>query len=269
MRVIIFGANGMLGTYLTKYLKNKRFVVPFGKNELDLVVENEHYILNFLKSHVDENDVIINAAGLIPQRNPSITNMIKVNSIFPHILARFKEEVGCEVIHITTDCVFDGKGEGEYLESEPHDCDDVYGKSKSLGENDALTMIRTSIIGEEKNNKLSLLEWVRSHKNGDEIDGYGNHYWNGVTCLELSKTIYEMIKKKIFWKGVRHMHTPDYGISKYTLVEIINEIYGLGLKIKLKNVEQHCNRTLRSLYVGGNSKKGIKEQIKELKEFKI
>jgi len=256
----------MLGTYLTEYLKDKYTVVPLTRKHLDLT-EDEDNIWKFLKANVNKDDIIINSAGMIPQRSPQIIDMIKVNSIFPNILARFKKEVGCEVIHITTDCVFNGRGEGEYLEDEPHNCEDVYGKSKSLGENDTLTMIRTSIIGEEKNNKKSLLEWVRGHEKGDEIFGYGDHFWNGITCLELSKIIDKIIKSKNFWNGVRHIHSPSF-VSKYVIVRMINDIYKLGLEVRLKRTKT-CDRTLSSISADIKVEKEIREQIKELKEFKI
>jgi dTDP-4-dehydrorhamnose reductase len=116
-------------------------------------------------------------------------------------------DLECNVIHITTDCVFSGRG-GRYDENSLHDCLDDYGKSKSLGENQNLTIIRTSIIGEEKTNKKSLLEWVKSQKN-NLIFGYTNHFWNGVTCLEMSKFIFTLIKEQNYWKGVQHVYSPD------------------------------------------------------------
>ena len=77
---------------------------------------------------------------------------------------------------------------------------------------------------EESKNKLSLLEWVKSNKNM-EIKGFKNHLWNGVTCLQLSKLIFNFIKNNINWSGVRHIFSNQ--VSKYELVKYINEIYEL------------------------------------------
>ena len=106
-------------------------------------------------------------------------------------LAKIKKEHNCQVVHISTDCVFNGK-KGNYNEEDDHDCLDVYGKTKSLGENPDLTIIRTSIIGEEITNKRSLVEWVKSNTS-KEINGFIKHFWNGVTCLQLAKIIYKII----------------------------------------------------------------------------
>lgn len=261
MKVFIFGSSGMLGTYLVEYLKNNFNVVPITRNEFDLLSD-----FNLLKEKYKFNssDIIINAAGIIKQRNFSCEELITVNSLFPHFLSHLKDEYSCEVIHITTDCVFSGK-DGGYNEDALHDCTDDYGKSKSLGENNNLTIIRTSIIGEELRNKKSLLEWIRSKSNLN-ISGYINHFWNGVTCLELSKQIETIIFNNSYWKGVKHYHSYDI-VSKYQLVSFINEIYKLNNTIT-PIIEKYCDRTLTSKF-DCPIKKTIKEQILEMKNFTI
>jgi dTDP-4-dehydrorhamnose reductase len=169
------------------------------------------------------------------------------------------------VIHITTDCVFSGK-EGGYDEKSPHDCLDDYGKSKSIGENQDNTNIRTSIIGEELSNKKSLIEWVKSNAN-KSINGYSNHLWNGVTCLELCIFIDKIISDKLFWKGTKHIHSPNT-VSKYELVTMINDIYNLNLSINKVETNENCFRNLSSKYIT-NISKDIYTQIKEQKEYEI
>ena len=156
MKIIIFGSNGMLGNYFKEYFLPKYEVCALTRNDVDLGNINESDLLDFLRTKVSKGDVILNAAGIIKQReNHDKLNMIMLNSVFPHILAKFKDEVDCKVIHITTDCVFSGLV-GGYNENAAHDCLDDYGKSKSLGENENITNIRTSIIGEEKQNKKKI-----------------------------------------------------------------------------------------------------------------
>jgi UDP-N-acetylglucosamine 2-epimerase len=154
------------------------------------------------------------------------------------------------MIHITTDCVFSGKKEninkhkkGCYNENDIHDAETVYGQSKSHGEPNDCTIIRTSIIGEENNNKLSLLEWIIS-QNNKTIDGFTNNLWNGVTCYQLAKIMYEIIDKELYWIGVRHIFSPNI-VSKYDLCRDIIDIYGLQIKLTPKETD-FCDRTLIS-----------------------
>jgi dTDP-4-dehydrorhamnose reductase len=148
------------------------------------------------------------------------------------------------MIHITTDCVFSGK-HGNYNENAIHDEINDYGMSKSLGELCKATIIRTSIIGEELMNKRSLLEWVKSNQ-GKEINGFTQHFWNGVTCLQLAEIIYKIIKDELYWEGVRHIFSPK-SVSKYELINMINEVYNLNITV-IPQETQKIDKTLKTIY---------------------
>ncbi len=257
----------MLGNYMSFYLKKmyNHIIIPITRNDCD--INNINDIKEYLiKKNIQENDLVINCIGIIPQRNNDKYLFYKINSIFPIILSYLCNEFKCRMIHFTTDCVFDGTI-GNYNENSPHTETNDYGISKSLGENCDATIIRTSIIGEEEYNKKSLLEWVRSNKNGT-IDGYNNHYWNGLTCLELAKVVEYMINNNIFWKGVRHIFSPNI-LSKCELVNMINEIYLLNIKINISNTNNNINKTLSSIYEPFYKIKNLEDQIKELYNFKM
>lgn len=234
----------MLGSTLKEYfLSNKFKIETLDRIELDLstcgVLELEESVTK------KECDILINCAGLIKQRkNVTTSDFVAVNSLLPHRLSGVCKKQNIKMIHITTDCVFSGK-EGGYDEDSMHDVFDDYGKSKSMGEPKDCTVIRTSIIGEEKNNNLSLLEWVKSNRGGN-ISGFKNHIWNGVTCLQLGKIINNIIKDDYFWKGVRHVFSPE--LNKHQLVSIINEIYDLNIIIKPENASTSIDRTLSTKF---------------------
>jgi dTDP-4-dehydrorhamnose reductase len=260
--ILIFGSTGMLGAYMKSYLqKNNSFnIITLNRIDYDIYNDDEEKLINILNNY--KIDVMINCAGIIKQRNYNIMELIKVNSYFPHLLTNYCEKNNIKFIHISTDCVFNGNT-GLYNEESIHDCIDEYGKSKSLGENSKATIIRTSIIGYEKNNKLSLLEWVLKNKN-NTIFGFTNHLWNGLTCLELSKYIEQMILNDIFWNGVKHIHSND--INKYDLIKEINDIFDLNITIVAKE-SYPCYRNLRSIHENKIKILSIQEQLKELKIY--
>jgi dTDP-4-dehydrorhamnose reductase len=152
--------------------------------------------------------------------------------------------------------VFDGL-RGSYSESDNHDSTDSYGITKSFGEPEESTVIRTSIIGEELRNFSSLLEWVKSSKD-TEVNGYTNHIWNGITCLQFAKICKDIINDKIFWRGVKHITSPNT-INKYDLVSLISDIYKLNIKVIPYKTEDKCDRSLISI------RKDIVFEIPELK----
>lgn len=262
MKILVLGSEGMLGRYLINYFEDKFDCIGFNREILDLTSDRKT-ILSQLSQLVKKGDLIINSAGIIKQRNYDIVEMISVNSILPNILNELKIRTDCKVIHITTDCVYSGEV-GFYDEDSIPDANDEYGRTKILGENPNNMNIRTSIIGEEKKNKKSLIEWVKSNQD-KKILGFDNHIWNGVTCLELCKFIHEVIKKDSYWIGTKHIHSSD-DISKYELVKIINEIYNLNIEIEKTKVNRSCYRNLRTKY-DFKIYKSIYEQITEQKNF--
>lgn len=259
--IYLFGSSGMLGKYVDTILSHSFEVISFSRKDYDVFMD-QWSKLNVLLGNMKSNDIIINCIGIIPQKYKlsDIHSFIKVNTLFPHKLQEIAEKKNSKLIHITTDCVFNGS-KGLYDENDMHDEKNIYGVSKSLGEPEKSTIIRTSIIGHEENHKKSLLEWIILNKDG-EINGYDNHLWNGVTCLTLANIIKDMIEKNIYWKGVRHIYSPSK-VSKYDLCQYINEIYGLNININKVNDKSDIDKSLTSIYNDFEIKE-IKLQILDL-----
>ena len=268
MKVFLFGANGMLGNYVRSYLtQNNIPVIALTRKDFDLEKLSVLSLKKFLEEKgLEKNDVIVNCAGVIPQSSKdhelSKRNYYKINSILPIILSMLTTRM----IHITTDCVFSGK-DGKYNEYSNPDESNDYGTSKSLGELCDGTIIRTSIIGEELVNKRSLLEWVISNENRS-INGYTNHFWNGVTCLQLAKIIHKIISEKNYWNGVRHIYSPTT-VSKYELCKTISDIYELNIKVKEFDTDK-VDKSLSTIYGAHENIFDIPEledQIREMRNF--
>jgi len=272
MKIYIFGSTGMLGNYVSSFLQQSdKHIINITRDIFDVNNLTHNSINNLFSSlNIIENDVIVNCIGIIPQSN-NVTNRnyYTINTLFPIFLNIMCNQYNCNFIHITTDCVFSGE-KGNYTENDIHDEINDYGISKSLGElYDTSTTIRTSIIGEESKNKYSLLEWIKSNK-GETINGYTNHYWNGVTCLQLAKIINQIIESNNFWKGVRHIYSPTT-VSKYELCLIINNIYNLNIIINKYETDKSVNKLLSTIYDINYSFKipELYQQILELKSFNL
>ena len=301
MRVIVFGSTGMLGRYCCQLLGEKNEVIAVNREMIDaskcsgsdletllnqffgnkMTFDGSKYEINdipsCLKAFADECEainilalmnslketVVINCIGAIPQRSDDSRHFISVNTLFPHLLSNACRRLGIKMIHITTDCVFSGN-KGNYQETDPHDETGIYGVTKSLGEPKDCCVIRTSIIGEELYNKRSLLEWVRE-QNGKQIFGYVNHFWNGVTCLQLSKIIGEIIEKDMFWDGVKHIHSPD-SVSKHDLIKTIIDVYDLKVDLRCYPTDD-VNKTLGSINATLFDIPDIETQILQQKSF--
>ena len=177
-------------------------------------------------------DVVVNCVGVIKQRVeaaaaiPSIT----INSLLPHRLAAVLETWGGRLIHFSTDCVFSGR-KGHYTEDDQSDAEDLYGKSKFLGEvaaSNALT-IRTSIIGRELQYHASLLDWflLGGHRH---VRGFRQVFWSGVTTNHLAGVVADLIERHADLNGLFQVSSGR--ISKYDLLRLLRDGYGLAVEVE-------------------------------------
>ncbi|MFA5152799.1 MAG: sugar nucleotide-binding protein, partial [Clostridia bacterium] len=269
MKVFVLGSKGMLGRYIASYLKREYKIIEINRLELDADIASERSISMILDVHdIRKGDVVINCMGTIKPRVDELGKYIaiKVNSVFPHQLETVALNKDIHLIHPTTDCVFSGN-QGRYIETDLHDVSDIYGRTKSLGEPEKSTVIRTSIIGEEISNKRSLVEWIKSQKD-KEVNGFTNHFWNGITCLQFAKICEKIINEDLYWEGVRHIFSPS-AVTKAELVKLVSDEYDLNLKIKKVEAEIKCDRTLRSIFPTCNNFNipELHRQIHEMKEW--
>lgn len=190
-------------------------------------------------------EYILNCIGVIKQRResaqPAVT--IAINSLLPHLLADLASEWGGRLIHFSTDCVFSGK-RGSYEETDLSDAEDLYGKSKYLGEvsaANALTL-RTSIIGRELENHRSLLDWLLSQK-GKRIQGYRRVMYSGVTTNHLARLVVDLLEgKNRTLCGLYQVSSSP--ISKYDLLCLANAAFRLDVKIDPDDSEA-SDRTMK------------------------
>lgn len=228
-KLLLFGATGMAGHVAYFYLKatnkyditNVVFRKKLTEDSIVLDITNKDEVQSLILEQ--KPDIILNCIGiLIKGSKDHPDNAIYVNSYFPHLLKRLSDNVGARLIHISTDCVFSGN-KGNYNETDIKDADDVYGRSKALGEiiNNKDLTIRTSIIGPEiKEQGEGLFHWFMNQV-GD-INGYELAIWGGVTTLELAKAIDCAIDCNTV--GLVHLSN-GVGISKFDLLNLFKNIW--------------------------------------------
>jgi len=228
-KVLLFGATGMAGHIAYYYLRNTGryditnvvFRTPLTKDSIIVDVTDRNAVTEVVRRTKPE--LILNCVGvLIKGSKEHPDNAILINAYFPHLLKKLADEVGAKLIHISTDCVFSGK-HGNYTEDDFRDADDVYGRSKALGEviNDKDLTIRTSIIGPElKKNGEGLFHWFMTQIG--KVNGFKTAIWGGVTTLELAKAIdCAIVQNKT---GLIQLSN-GIGISKYDLLYLFKKIW--------------------------------------------
>jgi len=246
MKVLVVGGGGMLGHKLAQvfrdrfdlwvtfrssfktYEKFKIFDKDKSFEDIDIEdFDSVKWVLEKVKP-----DVIVNAVGIIKQvpSTKSVIKTLSVNSIFPHLLAEFSAERHSRLITLSTDCVFSGK-KGKYTETDISDAEDLYGKSKNLGEvneGDCLT-IRTSIIGRELNTAHSLVEWFLSNE-GKSVKGYTKAIFSGFPTIVLAEIMADLIENHSSLKGLYHLSSDP--INKFDLLKLVRDAYHAHIKIE-------------------------------------
>jgi dTDP-4-dehydrorhamnose reductase len=174
---------------------------------------------------------VLNAIGVIKPHAKDgnaehIRNAIRINAALPFELAAVAAEKGARILQIATDCVYSGQ-KGGYLERDPHDALDVYGKTKSLGEAplEVVHLLRCSIIGPEPKAYASLLEWFRRQPEGAAVKGFVNHHWNGVTTLHFARLCGAVMRTGLALPRLLHV-IPGGVISKEALLRAFAAAYG-------------------------------------------
>jgi dTDP-4-dehydrorhamnose reductase len=261
MKILILGGAGMLGHKLFQYLRGRHpdtiCTVRWALDEQALrKVELLH--TGGVLQNVDVADfaalerllvqsspeVVVNCVGIVKQREeaksaiPSIT----VNALLPHQVAAICNRVGARLIHFSTDCVFSGR-RGNYQEEDLSDAEDLYGRTKFLGEvvgGRALT-VRTSMIGRELQHQESLLEWFLK-QNHKTVAGYTRAMFSGVTTNYLAKLVQLLIEEHSQLAGLYQVTSQT--ISKFELLCLLRDAYRLDIEITA-NTGFFCDRSMR------------------------
>lgn len=259
LRVLVFGATGMLGSTVFRALSaNQSFEVfgtardasaakYFGSQLRHNLIANVHLegemgMLNAFS--VARPDIVVNCVGIIKQVANANDHLecLAINSSLPHRLAKYSSMAGARLIHFSTDCVFSGKA-GQYGENDFPDANDLYGRTKYLGEVDyenAVTL-RTSIIGHELNSARSLVDWFLSQSG--KVKGYRKAVFSGLPTIEIAKVITDHVIPNPQLRGLYHLSVDP--ISKYDLLSLVAKAYGKEIEI-IPDDEIVIDRSLNS-----------------------
>jgi dTDP-4-dehydrorhamnose reductase len=258
MRILVLGGDGMLGHQLLAHLEPRHDVKVTLRQDIAAYASyglfNPHNSyggidvppLERLAEVVTDfgPDAVVNCVGIVKQR-PSAKEIIpslEINALLPHRLADLCKGVNARLVHLSTDCVFSGR-KGNYVENDTSDAEDLYGRSKFLGEvheSNCLTL-RTSIIGRELARHQSLLDWFLAQKG--TVRGFRRAIYSGLTTLEMSRIIENMITNHPEASGVYHVSSAP--INKYELLLLFREQLGHNVEI-VPDDTFHCDRSLNS-----------------------
>lgn len=284
MKILVLGGSGMLGSAIFRTLSVVR------DHEVTATVRSVEALRHFditqvgsLRAGVDVGNVdslakvfyeerpelIINCIGLVKQLKASEDPLqaITINALLPHRLSGLCQLAGARLVHISTDCIFSG-GKGNYVEDDPSDALDLYGKSKFLGEVRAphAITLRTSIIGHELTGNHGLIGWFLGQSS--VVKGYGRAVFSGLPTVELANVIRDVVIPRADLSGLYHVAASP--ISKYDLLKIVAKEYGKDIVVERDDVlviNRSLNASRFNLATGYCAPPWV-ELIRRMKEFR-
>jgi dTDP-4-dehydrorhamnose reductase len=258
MRILVLGGDGMLGHQLVRQLgthheiyvtlrQDSRAYGCFGlfdgkRTYFGVDACSPEKLQEIVATCRPE--AVINAIGVVKQRAEAsdAIQSLEINSLLPHRLAMICRSAGARLVHFSTDCVFSGR-RGNYMETDVSDAEDLYGRTKYLGETSAehCLTLRTSMIGLELTRKHGLLEWFLAQRGA--VRGYTKAIFSGFTTLELARIVERTLIAPVRLAGIYHVSSEP--ISKFDLLTMIRDALDLPTKIEPYDDFQ-CDRTLDS-----------------------
>lgn len=239
-RVLVLGASGMLGNAVLRLLAESpgfavagtvrstaaQRLLPAPLRERLITGIDIESADSLARAFAESRpEVVVNCIGVVKQLAEADDPLaaIPINSLLPHRLARLAAVAGARLVHVSTDCVFSGS-RGMYTEADFPDANDLYGRSKYLGEVDypnAVTL-RTSIIGHELASAHGLVGWFLAQQGG--VKGYRRAVFSGLPTVELARVIRDHVIPDRELHGMWHVSAGP--INKYELLKLVGEAYG-------------------------------------------
>jgi len=246
VRILILGAAGMLGHKLYQSFRDRFDTFATVRADCGAYAHYQPFECERLLTLVDafdfdsvvratadvRPDALINCIGIIKQlptaQDPLLS--LTINALFPHRLANLCRAGGIRLIHLSTDCVFSGR-KGQYTEADSSDAQDLYGRTKFLGEvgGPGCLTLRTSIIGRELGTASGLVEWFLSNAGG-KVQGYTRAIYSGFTTLALARIIAGILEQQPDLSGLYHVSSEP--IDKYHLLCLLREAFRVPMEVE-------------------------------------
>ncbi len=215
MRVLVTGSNGQVGRCLFDKLSSMDGVELLAVDRDALDITDKGAVFNKVRKF--KPTIIINAAAhtAVDKAETEVALSYAINTDGPKYIAEAAQEVGAAILHISTDYVFEGNKEREYVESDATNPQGVYGASKLAGETAVAKACKRHIIlrtawvfGEQGNNFVKTM--LRLAKTRDELSIVGDQFGGPTYAGDIAETLITIAAK--ISKG----EPVNYGVYHYS-----------------------------------------------------
>ena len=263
MKLAVIGANGQLGTDLTEVLSAEHEVIAL--NHADIEITNIDSVKNILSDI--KPSIVLNTAAyhIVPEAEKFPEKAFLINGIGPLNLAKVCQGLNIQLVHYSTDYIFDGAKQKPYTEDDRPNPLSVYANTKLSGEYFALNysdksyVIRVSgIYGKipcraKGGNFVTTM--IKLAKEKPEVRVVNDEILTPTPTYWIAKNTAELIKTNAF--GLYHMSCGGQ-VSWYEFAKVIWETLKLKTplyKASVKDFPPVVKRPFYSVLENQNLKK--------------
>lgn len=232
----LIGCKGMLGSEIARQLSENNFEYIGTDREVDIT--NYDSLLNFFNNNIKIKWIINCAAYTAVEKAEEDTELAqKLNADGPKNIATLCKEKNLQLIHISTDYVFDGSSKIPYKEEDSYKPLGVYGVTKADGEKNVLNIIPNSsyifrtawLYG--KDGKNFVFTMINLMNTKEKITVVNDQFGTPTNAKDLASVICCLLNKRInknekIENGVYHFTN----LGEISWYDFACKIYELGLK---------------------------------------
>lgn len=236
MKVLVFGATGLLGQALMRAARGRGAdVCGISRHGADVVLDvcDQDSVLAFISDF--RPDVVFNAAALVDigacEADPARAHAVNADAV--GTLARACASVGAKLVQISTDAFFTGDGDARHDEDAPVKIVNEYARSKYVGEKLALgapgaLVVRTNIAGfRGEADRPSFAEWaVAAIRANAEVTLFDDFCLSTIEVNQLADALFDLIDRGA--AGVLNVASSSVA-SKKTFIEALARAMGRSL----------------------------------------
>jgi dTDP-4-dehydrorhamnose reductase len=234
-KILVTGANGQLGMELQQLATSyPLFEFVFTTRE-ELPLDDLNVISLFISKHQPQYFINCAAYTAVDKAESEKELAYQVNAEAPGIIAKACKENNVQLIHVSTDYVFNGTGNSPYKEDDKTDPVNLYGASKLEGEkrvmqNDPFAIIiRTAWVYSEfgKNFVKTMLRVMRER---EQVNVVNDQEGTPTYAADLAAVILHIISSQQWVPGIYHFSNEGQ-ITWYDLAVAIKELSGSTCKV--------------------------------------
>lgn len=246
MKILVTGVNGQLGHDVMEVL-TARGITCKGVDIADFDLTNQEAVSTYIRDYAPTAVIHCAAFTAVDRSEDDKELCFAVNVTGTENIARICKEIQAKMVYISTDYVFDGKGDKPFETNAPKDPQGHYGRTKSLGEDKVREylseyfIVRTAwVFGINGNNFVKTM--IRLGKERDELNVVADQFGSPTFSADLAVLLCDMIVTGRY--GIYHATNEGF-CSWYDFAEAIMKEAGLSAKVLPVTSEQYPSKAVR------------------------